>query len=354
MRQFLSYIHFLRGIAILYVVSVHARGFASYWHSAPEVYVFLDTFSDPSEGNGTTMFLFIGGFLFQHLNKDHFNFKKYITQKFKVLIMPYLIISLPLIIFRFYTNFESLYLPEDFADRSVVHQVLHFLFTGTHLPPFWFISTIILFYFSAPVLHALDHPKFYKFVLPVILLAALFTFRPEHNANPFLSYIHFIPVFMTGMWASRYKEKILTDNPAPFLILLVTYLALCAAELTGWIDQPRTISFEDVLDQRVLIFNIYFLKTLILCFLWLTLFYLLRYKKMPALDRLAHYSFGIFFIHYFFISLTRKFVEMNGMDFDFSFPTYLIYFLFILAASVATVYGVKKATGPYSRNLIGS
>ena len=149
MRQFLSYIHFLRGVAILYVVSVHARGFESYWHSSPETYSFLDTFSDPSEGNGTTMFLFIGGFLFQHLNRHRFHFGKYMTQKFKNLIMPYLIISIPILIWRFHTNFAALFVPEDFHDRSAFMQVLHFMFTGSHLPPFWFISTIILFYFAA-------------------------------------------------------------------------------------------------------------------------------------------------------------------------------------------------------------
>src|SRR5690606_39253958 len=97
MRQFLPYIHFLRGDAILYVIAVHARRFVSYWKSSPAVFKILDTFSDPSVVNGTTMFLFIGGFLLQHLTARNFDFKKYLTQKFKNLILPYLVISLPLI-----------------------------------------------------------------------------------------------------------------------------------------------------------------------------------------------------------------------------------------------------------------
>src|SRR5690606_22534998 len=107
MRQFLPYIHSLRGLAILYVIAVHARGFESYWQSSPDIYKFLDSFSDPSEGNGTTLFLFIGGFLFQHLTHRNFVFGKYLTQKFKNLILPYLIISLPLIWLRLHTDFES-------------------------------------------------------------------------------------------------------------------------------------------------------------------------------------------------------------------------------------------------------
>lgn len=354
MRQFLPYIHYLRGVAILYVVSVHARGFRSYWDANPDVFSFLDVFTDPSEGNGTTMFLFIGGFLFQHLTHHHFNFRKYLTQKFKNLILPYLIISLPLIMYRFSDNFSSLFLPEDFREWPLIHQVAHFLFTGAHLPPFWFISTIILFYFVAPLLHAIDNERFYKYGFPWLLLIALFTYRPEHNANPLLSAIHFIPVYITGMCVSFYKDKLLKDDARPFFALLLLYLTLCAAELLGWITLPRALSFEDVLEEQVLIFNVYLLKALVLCFLWLSFFFLMRHKKYPNLELLGHYSFGLFFVHYFIISLSRKIAEVLDWSFDFSVISYLIYFLFILLASMGTVYLVKKVTGRYSRYLIGS
>lgn len=354
MPVFLPYIHFLRGVAILYVISVHVRGFQSYWRSSPEVYRIFDTFSDPSEGNGTTLFLFIGGFLFQHLTQKYFNFKKYLNQKFKVLIMPYLIISIPLILYRLNTNFESLFLPENFQDRPAVFQVLHFLMTGSHLPPFWFISTIILFYFTAPLLHALDRDKFYKYIFPFILLACLFTYRPEHNANPFLSYLHFIPVYMLGMCASYYKDSILSDDRRVFSVLLFVYGGLCVGEIGGWISLSRNLSFEDVLNQQILVFNIYLFKALILCFTLLMLFYHLRDKQIPILEQIGNYSFGLFFVHYFFISMSRKIFLLLHYSPDFSLLTYLIYFLGILMVSMAAVYAVKKATGRYSRYLIGS
>lgn len=353
-REYLSYIHFMRGVAILYVVSVHARGFASYWHSSPEMYSFLDSFSDPSEGNGTTLFLFIGGFLFQHLTHERFVYRKYLLQKFKVLILPYLVISAPLIFLRLNTDFQSLSLPDDFYQRSVFEQVIHFLATGSHLPPFWFISTIILFYISSPLLHALDNERFYRMVFPLILLASLFTYRPEHNANPFLSYLHFIPVFMTGMFASYYKNKILKDDNVLLFILLGVYLAVCAGELTGLITLSRDTSFEDVLYGGVTAFNIYMFKALVLCFLWMVFFYRIRNARLPTLELFANYSFGLFFVHYLFISVSRKLFERNGLTFDFSAMTYLLYFAAILLVSVGAVYVVKRFTGGYSRYLIGS
>jgi peptidoglycan/LPS O-acetylase OafA/YrhL len=244
-------------------------------------------------------------------------------------------------------------LPDDFYEWSVIHQAAHLLLTGAHLPPFWFISTIILFYFSAPLLHAIDNRKFYTYVFPLILVASLFTFRPEHNANPFLSYLHFIPVYITGMWASFYKEKILSDKPGLFYLLLIAYLGLSAAELAGWITTPRSTSFEDVLAGNI-IFNVYLLKALILCFVWLTFFYRHREAQLPVLELLGSYSFGLFFVHYIFLSISRKFFEYQNVPFDFSVHTYVIYFLIILMASIVTVYSIKKVTGSYSRYLIGS
>ncbi len=353
MRQFLPYIHFLRGTAILYVIAVHARGFTSFWHSSPEAYTILDSFSDPSEGNGTTLFLFIGGFLFQYLTAANFDFGKYITQKFRNLILPYLIISIPLIWIRLHTDFRTPGLPDGFHQWTVLHQGGHLLLTGSHLPPFWFISTIILFYFSSPLLHAIDNPRFYMYVFPVMIVACMFTYRPEYSANPLLSYLHYIPVYITGMWASRYRNQILSGKgPIPH-ILLIIYLGLCAGELAGWITTSRGITFEDVLSGTI-VFNVYLFKAMVLCFFWLIFFYRLREESLPMLSLLGSYSFGLFFVHYFFISISRKVFELGSMTFDFSLLTYLIYFLLILIAGVMTVYCVKKITGRYSRYLIGS
>src|SRR5688572_12657285 len=223
MSRFLPYIHNLRGLAILFVVGVHAAGYATDWVSHPEIRKFLHTFFDPSEGNGTVLFLFIGGFLFQHLTHNSFNFRKYLEQKFLNIILPYILISIPLIIVRLNTNYESLSLPENFHEQPLIYQFFYQLITGTHMPPFWFISTIVLFYFTAPLLHVLDNNKFYKYFFPFILLSCLFTYRPEHNAYPILAYLHFIPIYIMGMWASFNKDKILAYGWQLGIPLLIIY-----------------------------------------------------------------------------------------------------------------------------------
>jgi surface polysaccharide O-acyltransferase-like enzyme len=354
MSKFLQYLHNLRGLAILFVVVVHSRALNPEWFSHPEVNKFFDTFFDPSEGNGTVLFLFIGGFLFQHITKHHFNFKRFIEQKFKVIILPYIIISIPLIIIRLNTNFNSLSLPEPFTEWSIPTKFVYFILTGAHMPPFWFISTIVLFYFTAPLLHAVDKPWFYKFIFPLLLLVSFFTYRPEHNANPLYSYIHYLPVYVLGMFTSFYKTEILEHAGKLLTLCIVIYFGISIADLFGYVTLSRQLSFESVINEGVFAFNIYILKAMILCYMLMLLLFHFRDKEIPFLDLLGNYSFGIFFVHYIFISASRKVLQLLDLEILFSIPAYLIYFLFVLLTSVVTVYLVKLLAGSKSRYLIGS
>jgi peptidoglycan/LPS O-acetylase OafA/YrhL len=75
---------------------------------------------------------------------------------------------------------------------------------------------------------------------------------------------------------------------------------------------------------------------------------------MPLLEILGHYSFGVFFVHYILIGVSRKMIEMAGFTIDFSLITYVTFFICMLMLSIVTVRLVKKITGRYSRYLIGS
>jgi probable poly-beta-1,6-N-acetyl-D-glucosamine export protein len=354
MKGFLQYIHNLRGLAILYVVVVHARALNPEWLSHPGVNRFFDTFFDPSEGNGTVLFLFIGGFLFQHLTNKNFDFVKYIEQKFKVIILPYVLISVPLIVIRLNTTFVSLSLPDGFDDRSIIFRFFYFLLTGAHMPPFWFIATIVLFYLTAPLLHALDNVRFYNYVFPFVLLISFLTFRPQHNANPLMAYVHYLPIYILGMWTSFNKERILaySDNLLP--IAAAIYTTLCVLDLTGSINLSRELTFENVLYDGLIAFNIYVFKAVVLCFMLMLLLYRMSEYQIPSLTLLGNYSFGIFFVHYLFISISRKAVEAYEIDIPFSIPAYLLYFAFVLLSSIVVVYFIKKLAGDKSRYLIGS
>ncbi len=353
MAKFLSYILSLRGVAIFIVVGVHALGNIFEWEGYPETFEFLSVFFEAREGNGTLMFIFIGGFLFQYITRDNWNFRRYLEKKFLHVILPYLLISIPIIAYRIATDF-SFALPPGFNDRSVAYRFAYYMFTGAHLAPFWFISTIVLYYLSAPVFHFLDQPKAYKYVMPILLFTCFFTYRSEHNANTFISYMHYFPIYYLGMWTSYNWNRLLPIMNRILYPMLAVYVAITVANLAGWIPLPERLSFEEVLRQGIIRFNIDLLKALLLCFIAMFVLYKLRSKRFLFLEILGEYSFGIFFVHCLFIYGSKKVWEHLAGDTQFSPVGFIVYLSFIVLISTATVFFVKKMTGRYSRNLIGS
>jgi probable poly-beta-1,6-N-acetyl-D-glucosamine export protein len=352
MTRFISHVHYLRGLAILFVVGVHARGGVLDWNSHPETLSIVATILDAEEGNGTMMFVFIGGFLFQYLNRNSFDYKKYLNTKFRYIILPYLIFSIPIIFFRIHSNYYQPGLPDDFMSYNVLFQFLYYLFVGSHMAPFWFISAIILYYLASPLFHYIDKPFFYKYIFPVVFIVGLFTYRPDHNANPFLAFVHFIPVYLTGMCISRYHEQFFSVAPRYLLILIPAYLGICYMEVNNLLQAD--ITFEQVLFDGVLVFNLYYLRAISLCVICVTIFYIFRNRRFLVFDVLGHYSFGIFFIHFIVILLCRNLLSLMHIHVDFSLITFLLYFTLVVTLSTLGVYAVKRIAGSYSRNLIGS
>ena len=336
------------------MVAVHARGNLNEWDFHASEHTFIATIFDSREGNGTVMFIFIAGFLFQYLTQTKFEYGKYLEQKFKYVILPYLLLSIPIIIFRIATNFQPHGYPTVFSDHSLFYRLFYYLVTGAHMAPFWFVSAIVLFYLSSPMLRAMDKPFFYKYVFPIILLTVFFTYRPDHNANPILSYLHYFPIYYLGMWAAYYKDNILAASRWIFYPLIAIYVGICALELTDVIPTEQKITFEQVINYGTIAFNLYILKAILLCFIMLMLLYKLRNRKMPLLEILGEYSFGVFFVHFLLIMFTKKAYFLLLGPMTFSLLSFAIFFAFILLCSIAIVYFIKKLTGSYSRNLIGS
>jgi peptidoglycan/LPS O-acetylase OafA/YrhL len=349
MTRFLPYIQNLRGAAILFVVGVHARGNAGEWEDSMHAHTFFQTLFDSREGNGTVMFIFIAGFLFQHLYAENFNFRKYLNQKIRFVVIPYILISIPLIAFRLNSGIESEWYPDSMAAKFLL-----LLLTGAHLAPFWFISTIVLFYISAPLFYRVDRPGFYRYGLPILLLICFFTYRPYDNANPFFAYIHYLPVYILGMFVARYKDQILSSSRLLLIPLIGIYGVIITLEMTALFPHREMITFEQVIMSGVFEFNFYMLKALLLCFIALMFFHEFVGRRILVLEVLGEYSFGIYFLHFIFIIVSKHILARVHPEFSFSFFSFLAFMTCILAISTLTVFVIKRLSGSYSRIVIGS
>ena len=138
-----QHIHVFRGVAIILIVCAHTIPSLD-WSASPVLGRIIDGLAHQR----SIFFFFIAGYLVQHLSVK-FDFKKYMAQKFKTVIIPYLILSIPaIIIFTVFAKRTGMW--SWFYLLPVWEQVALFLITGKHLAPLWFVPTITIFYFFAP------------------------------------------------------------------------------------------------------------------------------------------------------------------------------------------------------------
>lgn len=344
---FLEYIHLFRGFAILVIVSIHCRIQWTWGDNVLSKQIFT-TLLD----NGTVLFVFIAGFLFQHL-KEKYEYKSYLVRKLKYVIVPYLIISILPIAKNILSDGNPEWLPELFSD-NVFLQVFYMIITGKQLGPFWFIPMITIFYLISPVLYKLDHSLFYKYIFPLIFILGLWTFRFGYFSNSFDSFLHFIPVYLFGMAVSHYKESILTLPYSFFMALIVAYLTLGSLEVLDILHVNKLSSFVDAKNDIYFGFNYPKLRASMLSLVLLKLFYEVKPGQFKVLQPLGEYSFGIYFLHLYFIIginiLTQKFLP----DFHLNTWYYLGLVAFVTLASILSSMLMRRVFGKNSRYIIGS
>lgn len=334
-KQFLNYIHYFRGIAILFVVGGHC-----YLNLDWEKGRFDQKFTDTLWQNGSVLFVFIAGYLFQHLSKK-FRYPTYLKAKLKNVIMPYFVVSAIPLAYRLFTNKFTEYtaaLHPDIYTWPWWHKLYYMILHGAHLPQLWFVPMIAIFYIIAPLLLYIDrHPKLYYSLLGFIVVSLIVPREPFSDILKMFA--HFFSVYLFGMFMSHYKNEYLAF--AKKYWPLITGLTVAAFVLNivfydSWYDQLNYIH-----------------KMLFCCFF---LYWLWRLDKyIPKFfNYLAEISFGVFFVHYYFniiyYSLANRYLPAAKVG---SFLNWTIFFLFVFAGTIALITFVRKVFPKYSKNLIG-
>lgn len=344
---YLNYIHLFRGFAILIIVGIHCR-ISFRW---PEQSLFKDVFITLLD-NGTVLFVFIAGFLFQYL-QHKFDYLPYLKRKAKYVILPYIIVSIPAIILDLYSPSTPTWMPEYVANQHDIIQGLYMLITGKHLGPFWFIPMITLFYLISPLLIKIDSAAFYKWIFPFIFLAGLFTYRFGYFSNTLDSFLHYLPVYIFGMWAAHYRGQLINLKTYWAFILSAIYCTIAVLEITDIIYIPKLSSFEEAATAPYFFFNFSKLKVSILCIILLRGFYVLN-RDVITLKLLGDYSFGIYFVHLYVITAAEILMSKIYPDFILGPITFILYTVLVTTLSVLVVLMIKKLFPKHSRLLIGS
>jgi surface polysaccharide O-acyltransferase-like enzyme len=352
-KKFLHYIHYFRGAAILFIVGLHAC-ISLHWGGAIlQRKVALVLFN-----NGTILFVFISGFLFYHLNKDRFDYLDYLKKKFFYVIIPYLVVSVPALIDKFYFDEmgDHWWMDHGFGQKYAVTKLFILLITGRHMGVLWFIPMISILYILAPMILRFSKTHAFRYIVPLVAIAGLFTFQFGYYANIGLSLVYFTPVYLMGIWIYQIKDNLFEHSKSVIIFLSCIYFAMNAGEFMEWIPFDDLIRIRDgfVLYNGYR-FNYNKMKMQLLCILLLVVFYSLNNREFNLLKLLGDYSFGIFFVHLYVIEILRLADRAGIIRISPpNFFTFLLYFLFIMIVTLVVVKLIKLAFKDKSRYLIGS
>ncbi len=331
--MYLGYIHYFRALAIFFIIAGHSIDIFT-WENSENIEKTLRIYIS----NGSVLFVFVAGYLFQHLS-NKYDIKKYYVSKIKNVLIPYFLISIPAIfVFVIVMERETVWL--GFYDNPAWLQVVLFYLTGKHLAPLWFIPMIAIFYLIAPLLIRADKGNALYYSIPFFVVLSCIV---DRGGFPTINFIHFFSVYLLGMACSKYKTKLNSIfDKAYFLYITATIvIVLGLIELFLINDSITYINYL----QKI---------TMSLFFLGL----LVRYDsnlKSRLVSTIANVSFGIFFIHSYVITGSK--LSYKAAFGELPQGNLLIYSLAIIATLLvcaAIIVVVKKIAGRNSRYLVGS
>ena len=351
-KPILNYMNIFRAIAILMIVLSHSIYIGSTTLRFSIKSIFL---------NGTVLFIFISGFLFKYLTTK-LDYIVYLKKKLINVISPYIIISFIGITFCFARPDMN-----PFNELNPFIQIFIFLTTGfIHNFPTWYIPMITIYFILAPVFLKLEDIHINGKSL-LYLLIPIFVILSVIYPKSFVSYkdliamtdfsllykywlcikailynfLNLIFAYVLGMFFAAHIDKIKNLYKFRYFLLLLTIV---------------TIGVEAVLAYHSKI-SISSISKMILSILILT--YLEHYdeqiKKHPkfngAMDLIAKYSFGIFFVHIHMMYLLKSVFKYFGINFVTNVTNWfslcklagftIVFFIFSLGASLLFCYLIK-------------
>ncbi|WP_078427214.1 acyltransferase family protein [Alkalihalobacterium alkalinitrilicum] len=330
-NQTINEVIIVRSIACLSIVFLHSIGFAL---SGNHIGAWTRGFFDSIHVllyYGTPMFIFISELLIAYSYRNKALPKNFLRKRFKLIFLPFLCMAL------FYTIPHA-----NTLENGVTKFLLNTIIGDFHG---YFVLIIFQFYLIHMLFH--EHLKRWnpKIVVTVALLInvsylAIFNFTEPLNIPageyiwnrfywvPFFGWVFY---FILGYYCGYYFENFIKRLHEFKWLVLISPLISSFLLLMFYHSDFINIHSSKRIDLL--------LHTTVMCFF---LFYIAqKVRKIPGfLLTVNEYSFGIYLLHMFFLSLV-----------DFVYPNYLVFpigyyilFLFVFStiSSIITIYYMNK------------
>ena len=350
--MYLQSINYFRGISILFIVAGHCYYLGQWQINSLTAKIISNLIT-----GGTTFFVFISGFLFHHIYYKKFNYRKFIIQKLKNVLSPYLICSVIALIFLVFIKKSdpwgnAIFIPEHGLYENGRSFFLY-LWTGSMLTGYWYVPFIMILFLLSPFFIFFIHfsPALKYGIFLVLLTVSLIIHRPVDNLSIIHSIVYFMPVYLLGILSSINKEKIYEKLKEKEILLLVLAIILAVTQAIFYDVQgnshkaPFTITVLDIILIQKMVSCIFFMV------------FLNRFEKTNflILDKLAAASFSIYFLHPFVVDFALKYMRrINPLLYPMPASlrvwvhTFVLVFLCVFVAK-----GIKNLFPTKSRMLIG-
>lgn len=355
--MYINAINYFRGISIIFIVFGHCMKVAGFEYNS----IAGNTMNNLIHG-GTTFFVFISGFLFQHIFYKTFDYKDFMTKKAKYVLVPYLLLStIPILILIVKILIKSVLSINDFSTQydklSSFPFLQHYLTgIGNSYIGYWYIPFVMIIFAMSPLFI-----KFMKFNLKTsifislfLLIGSIFIHKPIGGVDyNFLSVFHnvfyFLPIFLFGIIFSEKHDVLLSALKGKEFYFLCTALFLAVfqasiGEIGNYHKNPFTFGGVDLM----------MFQKILLCFFFMIFLNRFENSNLKILKVIAANSFGIFFIHGIFIVFVETIKQK--MHFSFtpsSFLNYVSVSSFIFIVSLLITILIKKVFSNYSRYIVG-
>jgi peptidoglycan/LPS O-acetylase OafA/YrhL len=327
-------------------VAMHAIGNLD-WSANHQLYRFLlEIFQ-----GATLVFVMISGYLFQHLS-NKFNYYNYLTTKFKNVILPYIIISLPGVMLLLTKSEFLAENPELQGSPLWARVIFLYIYGGAQLNyVLWFVPVMTIYYLLAPIfIKFLRNPALFLsliVLIPSAILAHRTTVQKYHH---FQLAFYFLPAYMTGMLAGLYREKVRDFTDHYIIILLIAFLCVLFGHF--FLTDYDGSYVQEIFSTENGVIDWIFVQKFLLFFILLYIFRRLDRFNLSALDYIATVSFAIFFLHIYVLYVYSHIIHWH--QYAGNLQNLVLLLIMTISCSTFLAYLSRRFFGRTSRMLIGA
>ena len=357
-KQFLGYLHSFRGFAIINIVAIHAVVFALFmvpkfdWNPKNPIVMGNEILFH----NSTIYFAVISGILYVTV-LQYKGFKAFFMSKLKYVLLPYLFFtvlfsmnhSTPENWYSFQPSWASYW--KDFF-RNLVYGKADF--------QYWYIPVLFFMYLVTPLLdYFIKIPKWGFWLMGIFIFIPLVFRRIEleelmqSNQLSLQTMLYFTGAYAAGMvigldleksiaWIKKYQILLWAISIVSTIILI--YCSYNLIDKFGFFGLKSCLFYLQKMGLSLLVL------------LWLKN----KTTEQPKwMQRIANYSFTIYFLHAFFLGMSMGvvmpiFLKWKAIDpFNIILGAFVLLILtLLLSILVAIIF--KKIFGKNSRMIVGS